>query len=244
MKMRVLLTAAAASLAATAYAAPLNYFEDFESYENGATSVPGWTYDGVNAPNLTIRVTSDTTNKVGDKSLAMVDSESILGTNLAARYEFDGQTKVIASLDLWVGSIPDSTATEFSVMLRAGTTELARLNISQSATNVREIKATFGTTPAQVIGNFDLDTQIPISITADAETDTWSVSVGGDVFSGNFRNNNTADAIDNLFLRFQGANNSSKMGSYYIDNVSLVPEPAMLGLVGLSGLLTLRRRSA
>ena len=57
------------------------------------------------------------------------------------------------------------------------------------------------------------------------------------------QSSSTVRAIDTLLFRLSTDNGFvSNGGGYYIDNVSIVPEPASVVLLGLGGLAMLRRR--
>ncbi len=76
----------------------------------------------------------------------------------------------------------------------------------------------------------------------DTDTDTYSASVNGTLLSsGNFVNTRKADNISSLHLIF-GGSTDVRVGEFFIDNVSVVPEPASLGVFGIGGLALLRRR--
>lgn len=240
-----------AILAQTATAAPL-YSQDFELLDDGATSVPGFTFTNT-GPGRVIAVQSSSPNRVGSKSLMISDTETVQGGSPTGYVTFASQTALTVSFDTWIGTAPPSGG-EIQFSLRGtrssdGATEGEFVRIYFNNT---DILARFGNnsgndnnanTNFTLLANYALDTRYSFTITADATTDTYAVSINGaPAVSGRLVGNLLADNFSKFQFTEGGGSTTVRTETYYIDNI-LIPEPTSLAtLAGIGAFGLLRRR--
>lgn len=236
------------SLSAAVNAAVLT--EGFESFTGGSAITTGGTITVVDTgPNRTVTANSTTENKIGNVSMHIRDTDTF-NASPTVTFSFPAMTSGSVTVTVWVGTqVPDGG--EFGVRLGGqetgvGTsTDLAKVAFNWtgpagSRTTQLAARHDFAWTP--LVSSPALNTAYTITMTFDTDTDTYSASVNGTLLSsGNFVNTRKADNISSLHLIF-GGSTDVRVGEFFIDNVSVVPEPASLGVFGIGGLALLRRR--
>ena len=224
--------------------------EDFESF-TGGTAI---TTDGAitvidTGTNRTVTANSTTANKIGNVSMHIKDTDT--GTfSPSVAFSFPAMTSGSVTLTVWAATqVPDGS--EFAMRLGgqetdAGTsTDLAKVAFNwtgPTGTRTTQLAARHAFAWTPLVSSPPLNTAYTITMAFDTTTDTYTASLNGtQLTSGNFVNNRKADSISSLNLLFGGSSNL-RVGEFFIDNISVVPEPAGLSLVGIAGLALLRRR--
>lgn len=251
---RLQLSLAAVALSAFGLSAATNaaiLTEDFESFDGGTDITTGGAITVADTgPNRTVKANSTTDNKIGNVSMHIKDTDTF-NPSPTVTFSFPAMTSGSVTLTVWVETqVPDGG--EFAMRLGGQETDaaisadLARVAFNWTGptdTRTTQLAARHDTTWTPLALSPVEDTAYTITMTFDTDTDTYTASLNGtQMSSGNFVSTRKADNISSLHLMFGGATTTVRVGEFFIDNVSVVPEPATLGLVGLGGLALLRRR--
>jgi hypothetical protein len=207
--------------AAGALAAPVVFFD--ETFQNGASIGSGVTLNTTVNPTGTATPGYASATSLTNSISAFTTSTVLSGGNLSG----------LGTLEFMLFFQPDASQ---SSQLRV----IVQLNQSNNPSNVDGLnfpQMTFGATTGAVL----VDGVVPTGNTTriDLPANQWArvtldlSAISPDDF------NPTYDLIN--ALRIQG---NGQTGTFFVDNVTAIPEPSTLGLLGLSGLLMLRRRTA
>lgn len=245
---RILATGLATIAISTATAPAAFYSENFENVASNATTFTGFTSSGTGTGRV-LKVQDTSTNRNGNKSFLFADTENANGSSPAGVITFGSETSVTLQFDVWIGVAPP-TGGDIQFSLRGTRTsdsaeaEAARIYFTTTDIFARQGNGVGANNTNNTLqSGYAMDTRYRFIVNANALTDTYTVQMnGGTLYSGRFVNNVLLNDLSKFQFTAGGANAGVRVETFYIDDISVVPEPASVALLSGVGILLARRR--